>query len=145
VFAWKYRIHAICILSVLAIIFVPLITNRPDKHKVEAAATAAQEFLTMVDAGKYADSWQISAAYLKKQIPQQDWEAKLGKIRATLGPLAERQLEDASYTASAEELPETEFILLEFDSQFKLKEMTEVVTVLQDTDNSWRVVGYYIQ
>ena len=144
-FSWKYRIHAICVLSVLAIIFVPLYSNKPDKSKVEAASAAATEFLTMVDAGNYTDSWQISAAYLKKQIPQQDWEAKLSKIRSAFGPLAERELEDASFTAPAEELPDAEFILLEYATQFKLKEMTEVVTVLQDTDNSWRVVGYFIQ
>ncbi len=144
-FSWKYRIHAICILSVLAIIFVPMYSNKPDKNKIEAASAAATEFLTMVDAGKYADSWQISAAYLKKQIPQQDWQTKLSKIRESFGPLVERQLEDASFTAPAEDLPDSEFILLEYATQFKLKQMTEVVTVLQDTDNSWRVVGYFIQ
>lgn len=144
-FSWKYRIHAILILSVLAIIFVPQITNRPDKNKAEAATAAATEFLQMVDSGRYADSWQITAKYLQKKVPLADWETKLMKIRDTFGPLAGRELEDLNFTAPAEELPEQEAILLEYDSRFKLKAMNEIVTVVHDTDGSWRVVGYFIQ
>lgn len=144
-FSRKYRIHAILILSVLAIIIVPQITNKPDQLKTDAAIFAATEFLQLVDAGRYADSWKISAAFLQEKVILKDWEEKLTKIRTTFGPLVQRDLEDVSFTAPAEELPEQEFILLEYSSKFNLKQMNELVTVVQDTDNSWRVVGYFIQ
>ena len=144
-FTWKYRIHAICILSVLAIIIIPQITNRPDANKKQATTIAAQEFLQMVDAEKYADSWLIADPYLKKTIPQKEWEEKLTKIRAAIGPVTQRSLESVSFTAPAEELPDSEFILLEYSSQFKLKEVGEVVTVVLGEDNRWRVVGYFLQ
>lgn len=144
-FSWKYRIHAICVLSVLAIIFIPQLTNKPDKNQTAAADIAALEFLQMVDDGKYADSWQIADPYLQKTIPLKDWEEKLAKIRETCGLLAERKLENVSFTAPAEELPDSKFIMLEYASQFKLKEMNEIVTVVLGNDNRWRVVGYFIQ
>lgn len=144
-FSWKYRVHAILILSVLAIIFVPQFTNKPDKDKAAAAASAAVEFLQMVDAGKYADSWQIADSYLQKTIPLKDWEEKLTGMRATFGAIGQRELGKVSFAAPAEAMPDSEFILLEFDSRFNLKEMKEIVTVVAGGDNRWRVVGYFIQ
>lgn len=144
-FTWKYRVHAILILSVLAIIFVPQITNKPDKNKAAATAITAGEFLQMVDASRYADSWQITDPYLQKTIPLKDWEEKLGKIRETFGVVAGRELADVRFTAPADEFPDSEFIMLEYDSQFKNKPMKEIVTLILGADNRWRVVGYFIQ
>lgn len=144
-FSWKYRVHAILILSVLAIIFVPQIMNKPAKNKIEATSAAATEFLTMVDTGHYADSWQICDAFLQQQIALNAWEAKLTQIRSALGPLVERELDDANFTAPADQLPNQDVILLEYKSQFESKSITEVVTLVQGKDNRWRVVGYFIQ
>ncbi len=144
-FPRKYRIHAILIISVLAIIIAPQITKRPDKNKVDATVAAAQEFLQLVDAGRYADSWLIADPYLQQTLPVLDWEEKLSKIREPLGSLDSRELEDASFTAAAEELPDSEFVLLEYRSQFSQKQVDEAITVVLGRDNRWRVVGYFIQ
>lgn len=144
-FARKYRIHAILILSVLIIIFVPQFTNKPDKATSAAAVAAATDFLRLVDAGRYADSWQLAAKYLQKKIPREEWVKKLKKIRSTYGPLIKRNLEDVNFTAAVKELPEQKLILLKYASTFKLKAMSEVVTVIQGTDDHWLVIGYFIQ
>lgn len=144
-FSRKYRIHAILLLSVLVIIFVPQFTNKPDKQKSAAATTAATEFLQLVDSDRYAESWQIAAQYLQQKVPRTDWTAKLTNIRTTFGPFMQRELENISFTAPAEELPDQEFILLEYATKFELKEVNEILTVMHDTDGSWRVVGYFIQ
>ncbi len=144
-FSWKYRIHAILILSVLAIIFVPMYTNKPDKNKTDASVAAATEFLQMVDAGRYDDSWQITDPFLQKKVPLQDWQAKLKNISETFGPVAERSLDNVSFTAPTAELPESEFIMLEYETRFEKKEMKEAVTLVLGNDNRWRVVGYFIQ
>jgi len=141
----KYRIHAILIISVLAIIIVPQITKQPDKEKVAAAVVAAEEFLQLVDVGRYADSWLIADPYLQQTLPKQDWEEKLREIRKPLGSISSRELEGASYTAAAKELPDSEFMLLEYRSQFSQKQVDEVITVVLGRDNRWRVVGYFIQ
>ena len=144
-FSWRYRIHAILIISVLAIIFVPQFTNKPDKNKTEATIAAANEFLEMVDNGRYDDSWQIADPFLQQKVPLEDWQAKLTRIRETFGPVSERTLEDVNFTAPAEELPESEFIMLEYETRFKQEEKSEVVTLVLGSDNRWRVVGYFIQ
>ena len=144
-FSWKYRIHAICVLSVLAIIVIPWVMNKPDQNTAAAADSAARELLQMVDAGNYADSWQIAAPYLKEKVTAKDWEAQLAKDRKILGPLVERTLDEANFTAAVKELPDSNFILLEYLSKFERKEVKEVVTVVQGSDNRWRVIGYFIQ
>lgn len=144
-FARKYRIHAILILSVLAIIIAPQIMNKPDKNQTEASVNAANEFLEMIDQGNFADSWQIAAPYLRNNIPQQDWESKLVKIRETFGPVAERTLQDVNFTAPTDELPDSKVIMLEYATRFAKQSMHEVITLAQGQDNRWRVVGYFIQ
>lgn len=144
-FAWKYRIHAISLLSAVVIIYFAYTSNIPDKNRVEATKAAAIEFLTMVDAGNFADSWQIAAPYLQENVPLKDWEEKLAKMRATLGAISGRELENVSFAAPAKNLPESELILLEYDSTFEQKDVSEIVTVVLGDDNRWRVVGYFIQ
>lgn len=142
----QYRIHAVLLLSALIIIFFPKFSQRPDKEKAEAAATAVEAFLQRVDSDKFAESWQISASILKGKVPEQLWADQLGKIRAASGPLVERTEESMTYSTSAKDSPEGEYIVVTFDTSFeRKKDASEIVTVMLDTDGVWRVAGYFIR
>ena len=142
----KYRIHAILLVSFLVIVFYPQYSRQPNENKTTASTAAALEFLQMVDSGRVDNSWQISAEYLRNSIPLADWKAKLTKMRADYGPIAERNRTDASFTAPADDLPDSEVIILTFDSKFeKQGDATETVTLLLVPDSGWRVVGYFIK
>jgi hypothetical protein len=142
----QYRIHAVLILSALLIIFLPKFNERPDKEKAQAAAAAVDAFLHRVDTDKFAESWQISASLLKGKVPEQLWADQLGKIRAVAGPLVERTEESMTYSTSAKDSPEGEYIVVTFDTSFeRKKDASEIVTVMLDTDGTWRVAGYFIK
>ena len=142
----KYRIHAILLVSFLVIVFYPQYSRQPNENKTTASNAAALEFLQMVDSGRVDNSWQISAEYLRNSIPLTDWKAKLTKMRADYGPIAERKRTAASFTAPADDLPDSEVIILTFDSKFeKQRDATETVTLLLVPDSGWRVVGYFIK
>ncbi|MGH9627439.1 MAG: DUF4019 domain-containing protein, partial [Bryobacteraceae bacterium] len=40
---------------------------------VQAARASADSWLELVDAGKYAESWEAAAAAFKKQVTKQQW------------------------------------------------------------------------
>ncbi len=142
----KYRIHAVLILVALLIIFLPLFNERPDKEKAAAASAAAGKFLHLVDTDQFAQSWQISASLLKEKVPEQKWVDQLQRTRAITGPLVERTQDSMSYSTSAKDSPEGEYVLITFDTDFKQKpDVSEIVTVMLDKDKTWRVAGYFIK
>ena len=142
----KYRIHAFLILIALLIIFIPQFTSRVDKQKAAAATAAAEKFLHQVDAGQYAASWQDAASLLKKKVTEADWVDQLRRTREVTGPLVKRTQSGMTYSPSAKDSPEGEYILIVYDSTFQnRKDITENVTVMLDQDKTWRVGGYFIK
>jgi Protein of unknown function (DUF4019) len=47
-----------------------------DKHADEAAEAAAIVWLSLVDAGSYAQSWAAASARFRQAVPQEQWESK---------------------------------------------------------------------
>ncbi|SHJ35898.1 Protein of unknown function [Malonomonas rubra DSM 5091] len=144
-FARKYRIHIFLILIALGIIYVSYTNNLPKKEQIQVADAAAQEFLQMVDAGRYDDSWVIAAPYLRQEIPQEKWLQELTDLRTKVGKLNERSLEDANFTAAIKEMPDSVLMLLEYTANYEKGVFKEMITLIRESDTRWRVVGYFIQ
>jgi hypothetical protein len=126
-------------------IFFPLLNEKPDKEKAEKATAAAMEFLYLIDAGQYAESWQGAAKLMQEKVTQAEWVDKLTKARALSGELVERKEQSASYSTTAKDSPDGEYILLNYESRFQNAEsVAEYVTVMLEGEG-WRVAGYFIQ
>lgn len=144
-FPKQFRIHAVLILAVLFMIFFPLINEKPDKEKAEKATAVAMEFLHLIDAGQYAESWQSAAKLMQEKVTRAEWVDKLTKARALSGALIERKEQNASYSTTAKDSPDGEYILLNYESRFQNTEsVDEYVTVMLEGE-VWRVAGYFIQ
>jgi len=142
----KYRIHAVLILMALVIIFIPLFNERPNKEKAEEASAASEEFLQLVDSGKFAESWRTSASLLKEKVSEEVWVNQLKKIRTATGPLVERTEKEMSYSTEAKGSGEGEYIRIVYDTSFEAKrDASETITVMRDKDGTWRVAGYFIK
>lgn len=122
-----------------------MISEKPDAEKTEKAREAAMKFLDQIDHEQFAESWQDAARLMRNKVTQQDWVETLNKSRALSGALVERTEENASYSTSAKDSPEGEYILFKFDSQYeRAKNVTEYLTVMLEGDR-WRVAGYFIK
>ena len=144
-FPKQFRIHAVMILAVLFMIFYPLMNERPDKEKEAAAKAAAVEFLQLIDSGRYAESWESAANLLKEKVTRDEWVEKLTGGQARSGDLVERTEKSASYSTTAQDSPDGEYILLIFESRFqKTGNIEEYVTVMLDAGR-WKVAGYFLQ
>ena len=96
--------------------------------------------------GKYSDSWQGAAEYLRNAIHQEQWNRSLQAVRKPLGEVVSRQMKTATYKTSLPGAPDGEYVVIQFDTSFENKKAAiETVTPMMDQDGTWRVSGYYIK
>lgn len=126
-------------------IVFPILNEIPDKDKADKATAVAMEFLQLIDADKYSESWQMSAGLMKERVSEEEWVEKLTKARTISGALVERKEKDSTYSTTAKDSPDGEYISLVFDSKFQRAEnVAEYITVMLDQGH-WKVAGYFIR
>jgi hypothetical protein len=112
----------------------------------KAAQSAAEEWLSLVDAGNYAKSWSEAAVGFKRVVDQPGWEKALNGVRAPLGKALSRTLKSAKYTTTLPGAPDGEYVVIQFDASFEKKQgAVETVTPTKEPDGYWRVSGYFIK
>ena len=126
-----------------------VVTDTPQPEvtaQKSAAHKSAEQWLALVDAGNYAESWKTAAGYFQTAVPQDQWEHTIATVREPLGDLVSRKLKSAHYTKSLPGTPDGEYVVLLFDTSFTNKKTAvETVTPMLDADGTWKVSGYYIK
>jgi opacity protein-like surface antigen len=113
----------------------------------DAAATAAsREWLSVVDAGQYGQSWDEAAELFKHNISKSQWERAVGDVRKQTGALKTRELESAKPAHQLPGVPDGDYVVIVYRSSFaEAPVATETVTPMRDADGHWRVAGYYVK
>jgi hypothetical protein len=89
------------------LLLVVLLDAVPAQQKAEEAAqSAAEAWLALVDSGKYAQSWREAAQSFKAAVPQDRWERMISATRAPLGAVQARKLISARYTTTLPGAPD---------------------------------------
>ena len=119
----------------------------PKPESPELAAQAAAEvWLGLVDAGKFAESWQSSAPFFRNAVTEAQWKTSLDAFRKPLGALTQRKLKSAQAAKSLPGAPDGDYVVLQYESAFAhKKEAVETVTPVRDKDGKWKVCGYFIR
>ncbi len=143
----KYRVHIFLAIIALVIIFYPSFSRKPDQERLDKSSVAATEFFSLVDAGKYQESWDACSAYLKNEVEEPVWSKRLAAVRTVAGALIDRKQKDYTYTNNVgDSIPVGEYMVYHFDSQFANKDhLVETVTVMLEEDKHWRIAGYFIE
>lgn len=111
-----------------------------------AALAAAQAWLRLVDAGRYAESWDQAAQYFKGAVPCDQWGRTLEAVRGPLGNVADRQVAGTRYATALPGAPDGRYVVVQFKTRFEKKQSAvETVTPMCEEDGTWRVSGYYIK
>jgi hypothetical protein len=117
-------------------------TQKPE----ELAQKSARAWLSLTDAGKYAESWDEAAAYFKHAVAKDRWVNAMKSTRAPLGAVRARKFKGATYTRTLPGVPDGEYMVIQYDTRFENKESAvETITPMLDKDGTWRVSGYYIK
>jgi len=135
------------IIIFLIIVLTSLWAGSAEVQEPEAAAvTAAKYWLSLVDSGKYSQSWKEAAAYFKGAVTKEQWMQMLTAVRSPLGRTISRKVKNTTYTTTLPGAPDGEYVVIQFESSFENKRSAiETVTPMLDPDGRWRVSGYYIK
>jgi hypothetical protein len=111
-----------------------------------AAVKAAESWLSLVDSGKYGDSWKAAASLFREKVTAAQWKEMVRSARGPLGPVESRKRASAQYTRTMSGAPDGEYVLIRYETTFHNKKSSvETVTPMKDKDGVWRVSGYFIQ
>ncbi|MGP8155141.1 MAG: DUF4019 domain-containing protein [Smithella sp.] len=112
-------------------------------EKEKAAVTAAQKWLTLVDAGKDSESWQKAAENFKSVTKQDKWVQMRQEVRTHLGKVVSRKLKTTAYKTTLPGAPAGQYVVIQFETSFqKKKSAIELVTCIFEKNGRWKVVGY---
>jgi len=109
------------------------------------ARKSAEQWLSLVDAGEFAQSWDTAGAYLQHACTKDVWLRKLDSMRKPLGELRSRKIKSSLFQKHDQYFL-ADRVRLEFSSSFTNKPTAvETATIGLEKDGTWRVVGYYIK
>jgi ABC-type molybdate transport system substrate-binding protein len=135
------RLAIVVMLAALAISVTA--QERPEQ---QAAQQASDSWLTLVDAGRYAESWDEASQMFRNAVTKPQWVQKVSAVRDPLGKVTSRRLKNASYTKTLPGAPDGEYVVIQYDTSFEHKQSAiETVTPMLDKDGKWRVSGYFIR
>lgn len=110
----------------------------------ESKLAIINQWLGYVDNDKFSQSWEESAQLFKAQVTEAQWEAAVNSARAPYGKLKNRKVVYQQAHDSLPNVPKGEYFVVQFSAEYQNKDSAiETVTLVKDND-SWRVVGYFI-
>jgi Protein of unknown function (DUF4019) len=129
------------LLSALALmLFANIAFAQVDEH-------AGDQFLSLVDAKKYGESWDTSSDLFKQSVSRSEWSTQIVKAREPMGALASRKLKEAKPEHDPQGAPPGDYLLMTYESVFASqgKPYTESLVLVKSPDGRYRTVAYFIR
>jgi hypothetical protein len=123
-----------------------LIQEMNEIVRVPESRQAAEQWLSLVDGGLYAESWKSASDYFQATIPQERWVRAIGSIRAPFGSVLSRKMVRADYSRTMPGAPDEDYMVVQFATSFSGRnDAVEKVTTVFDKEGRWRVSAYAIK
>lgn len=118
-----------------------------DNPQAETAAVASAEaWLSLVDGGKYAESWEETAQLFKGAVSKEEWIQMIQAARKPFGKSISRRLKSKQYQTALPGAPDGQYVVIQFEASFENKKSAiETITPMLDKDGKWRVSGYFMK
>lgn len=111
---------------------------------VAQAETIAENWLALIDAGNYGQSWEKAAEMMKQKVTKKQWKRLIGTVLPQkTGAFQERTLKNAQFRTQLGPLPEGQYVILQYDASYEKGSFREVV-VLTKQEEAWKVIGYRV-
>ncbi len=113
---------------------------------IQNAIKVANLWLTLVDNGKYEESWEHTASIFKSAVTKEKWKQALNTLLPPFGKLNNREVVSTKYLTSVPSGPDGEYVVITYKAKFETKgKAIETITPMKDKDGVWRVSGYFIK
>ncbi|QNA88730.1 DUF4019 domain-containing protein [Massilia sp. Dwa41.01b] len=121
----------------MLVLLVSTATAAPDHAEdVARAQQAALDWLRLLDAGRYGESWDAASSYWKADYTREHTARVLQELRAPLGRLASRKIRRSEFLV----VPDGDCVHIVFDSVFANKpEHAETLDMQRETSGEWKV------
>lgn len=114
-----------------------------DSAILEAVEKSARAWLALADNGNYPESWREASTQFKTLQSEAKWIKTIQSIRAPLGSKDARYIAAAGYTKAPSGFSDGNYIMLKFYVTYsKYGLASESITLIKDTDETWRVAEY---
>ncbi len=116
--------------------------GQPPETKL--AMLAALDFLELCDQQDYAAAWEQTSQLFREQTDSEDWQQQINHLRSQYGSFQQRILQ---YSKPIDETQRSgqQMLLILFRSRFAQKTAAEVLTMVEEDPQHWRVAGYSIE
>ncbi len=110
------------------------------------ATAAAEQWLKLVDEGKFNSSWLDASTYFRNVTTKQQWRQQVSVWRSALGSVVSRKLRTEQYLTTMPGAPDGDYVMIQYDTSFTHKKSAvEIVVPMMDADGKWRVSEYSIR
>jgi dienelactone hydrolase len=109
----------------------------------EAIETAA-DWLALVDAGRYDESWDGLGAPARQGVAREQWASILGRSRAQYAGAPVRALTASQRREEIPGAPAGPYVILQYQSAFGTDRAATETVSLRLEDGAWRPVGYFL-
>lgn len=138
-----YIMKRIIVAVALGLAFTTI--HAADTDGEAAALKAADAWLTLVDTGKYAESWRQAAPMFQKEEAKGAWVHALENVRKPLGHLVKRSVADAAYSATLPGMPDGHYWVVHEQTRLEHKASAVETVILAQSSSDWKVIGYFIR
>jgi hypothetical protein len=143
----KVAVSRLCVCAILLLgcgVFQNL-AHAQGKPEVEAQK-AGEQWLALVDAGKYGESWDAASPSFQAAMTRSDWVKKVTAARKPAGKLISRKLTKSHLVKDPPHSPPGQYVGIQYQSSFQnLNSTVETVVPMLDKDGKWRVTAYIVQ
>jgi len=112
------------------------------EQKLQTATSAAQDWLKLVDAGKYGESWDASAKINRDGISKDKMIDAYKQLFQPLGAMQSREFKSSEYKTQLPQALVGEYAVIQFTTQFTKGRVLETVILMREPDGPWHVAGY---
>jgi serine/threonine protein kinase len=124
----------------------PPVPAEPGNKDRNAQQSAVRAWLETVDAGKYAEAWNLVSTLTRTLESESEWTTKLRAVREPLGQPTRREWIQTKSTGNLEGLPKGIYLIYTFNTNFAGKSgLKETLTLILQDDGRHRIIGYSIQ
>jgi len=117
-----------------------------EEASLATAIASGSAWLTLVDQGKFGESWDVAAEIFRIGVPREKWIDAVGAVRGPFGKLVSRKSKATEAKSALPGAPDGQYVVMQFDSSFEKKQVAvETLTVRQEADGAWKAAGYFVK
>ena len=117
----------------------------PTHEEIQAAQQAGENWLALLDAGRFESAWAQRYGLANKLTTKEAWLKGTRTRRGLLGRVLSRQRHKDKFTHQLRgSVPDGDYELISFKTSFERKKNGFEVLTIARADTGWQVAGYAI-